>query len=271
MNGGDNQLHDFEVGLLVVSAYVIYFAFLAFAHNEVDSLAVVFHVKPVAHVAAVTVDGQTLSFKDILDNQWNQFLRKMIRTVVIRATGNRNRHFIRIMISHYEHIRTRFGSAVRAVRTKRGRFGEITFGSERAIHFVGRHLMIAHTLSPSRITLFVFTHHPCTTCTVQQVLCSEDIRNQEQLRIFDAAVHMTFGSKIHYIVKAVLSKKTVYDITVTNISLDKETAFVVNVFGNRSQVTCIRQSVQYHDFDIAVFGQDVLDVIRTDKTCGTGH
>ena len=45
---------------------------------------------------------------------------------------------------------------------------------------------------------------------------------------------MAFGSEIHHVIEAILSKQTVYHIAATNVSFDKDTAFVVDVFGNRS-------------------------------------
>ena len=66
-----------------MTTYVVHFALFAFAHYQVDRFAVVFYVKPVAHVASVTVDRQMFAFEYILDNQWNQFFGKMIGAVVI--------------------------------------------------------------------------------------------------------------------------------------------------------------------------------------------
>ena len=54
------------------------------------------------------------------------------------------------MIGHNDHIRASLGSAVRAMRTKRRSLREKPFSTQRAIHFVGRNLMIAHT--PSIVT-----------------------------------------------------------------------------------------------------------------------
>ena len=51
--------------------------------NEINRFAVIFYIKPVAYITAVTVDGEMFSFEDILDNQRNQFLREVIRTIVI--------------------------------------------------------------------------------------------------------------------------------------------------------------------------------------------
>ena len=83
VNSRDSQFHNFEVCLFVVSTYVVDLSLFAFAHNEVNRLAMIFHIQPVTHVTSVAVDRQMFTFKDILDNQWNQFFREMIRAVVI--------------------------------------------------------------------------------------------------------------------------------------------------------------------------------------------
>ena len=46
---------------------IIHFAFLAFAHHEVDGLAVVFNVEPVSYVVALAVYGQLLAFEDVVN------------------------------------------------------------------------------------------------------------------------------------------------------------------------------------------------------------
>ena len=43
------------------------------------------------------------------------------------------------------------------MRTKRRSLREKPFSTQRAIHFVGRNLMIAHTFPPSRVALFVYS------------------------------------------------------------------------------------------------------------------
>ena len=63
-----------------------------------------------------------------------------------------------------------------------------------------------------------------------------------------------FGSEIHHVIEAILSKQTVYYFAAANISLDKKAAFIVDILGNGSQISCIRQSIQYHDFDVVMFG-----------------
>ena len=108
MYSSNGQFNNFKIGLFVMSTHIVYFAFYSLTHYQINSFTMVFYVQPIAYITTVTIYRKFLSFKNILDNQRNQFFREMIRTIVIRTTSDSNRHFIRIMVSHYHHIRTCF-------------------------------------------------------------------------------------------------------------------------------------------------------------------
>ena len=50
-----------------------------------------------------------------------------------------------------------------------------------------------------------------------------------------------------------------------------EAAFIINVFGDGTEVAGISQSIQYHKLDIIMLCQNVLDIIRADKPGCTGY
>ena len=131
--------------------------------------------------------------------------------------------------------------------------------------------MIAYTLAPGRITIFILTRHPGTTRCIQQVLRTQNVSNQEKLRIFNTAVYMTFSGKVHHIVEFELGKQFVSQYTVANVTLHKDTTFIINVFGDGTEVASISQSIQYHKLDIIMLCQNVLDIIRADKPGCTGY
>ena len=195
----------------------------------------------------------------------------MIRAVIVGTTGNGHRHFIGIMISHYHHVGTRFGCTIRTMGTKRSRFMEITLCSQRTIHLIRRNLMVANSFTPSRIAIFIFPCHPSATGSIQQILCTQNVGHKEQLRIFNAAVHMALGSEIHDIIKLILAKQTVSQLTVTNITFKKNATVIIYIICNSSQITGIRQRIEYYHTDIIVFCQNVLQVIRPDKTGSPSH
>ena len=52
---------------------------------------------------------------DVVDEQRDQLLRKLIWSVVVRAVGNYRRHTVRVMESPHEVVTPRFARRVRAV------------------------------------------------------------------------------------------------------------------------------------------------------------
>lgn len=131
--------------------------------------------------------------------------------------------------------------------------------------------MVAHTRAPRGIALLVATHHPCSACGIKQILRTKDIGIEEELRVFNTAVYVTFGCKVHHYIKAVFGKEAVKQPAVANITLYKIAAFIVNVIGNGAEVACISKQVEHHHTNVIMLGQDVFQVIGTDKACGTCH
>ena len=78
-----NGFYNLKVRFLVVTADIIYLAEPAFFKDKVNSLAVVFNIKPVADVFALAVNGKLLSLKRIRNYLWNELFREMIWTVVV--------------------------------------------------------------------------------------------------------------------------------------------------------------------------------------------
>ncbi len=56
--------------------------------DNVDRTGMVFYEEPVAHILTLTIDGQWLTMADIVDEERNQLLWELIRTLVARAVGN---------------------------------------------------------------------------------------------------------------------------------------------------------------------------------------
>ena len=53
-----DQPDDVDIAHFVMSADVIDFADASFAENQIDRLAMIFDIEPIAHVQALTVDGR---------------------------------------------------------------------------------------------------------------------------------------------------------------------------------------------------------------------
>jgi len=54
----EDELYNINVRHFVMAADVVDFTYGAFMNNQVDSLAVVFHIEPVPHVFAISIYGK---------------------------------------------------------------------------------------------------------------------------------------------------------------------------------------------------------------------
>ncbi|MNT17294.1 hypothetical protein D3C72_1524360 [compost metagenome] len=76
-------MHDFDVLLLVMAADVVGLANHAFGHNFVQCAGVVFDIEPVTNLITFAVDRQRLAFQCVENDQRDQLLREVARTVVV--------------------------------------------------------------------------------------------------------------------------------------------------------------------------------------------
>src|SRR5262245_47336101 len=78
---------------------------------------------------------------EILNNDWNEFFRKLIRAVVIRAVRKNGIEAIRMMIGAHEEITRSFACGIGRVRRVGSLFGKIAGWAEAAIDLICRNMM----------------------------------------------------------------------------------------------------------------------------------
>ena len=133
-----------------------------------------------------------------------------------------------------------------------GLLGEVAFCAQRAIHLVGGNLMEALARLPCRITLAVASGDPRTAGGVEQVLRAQDVHTQEELRVFDRAVHMALGGKVYHIVYIVFAEESVGELPVAYVALDKEATMVVDVVFDGAEVAGIGEGIEHHHAYVVV-------------------
>jgi hypothetical protein len=85
---------------------------------------VILHIKPVAHIAAIPVDGQLASLATFDDRQRNELLWKMKRSIVVGTIGNQYRQIIGAMPTADKVVGRGLGSRIRRSRRVGCRFVE---------------------------------------------------------------------------------------------------------------------------------------------------
>ena len=102
-------LHDIDILALAVPADIISLTRFAPLQHDAYRLAMIPHVEPVANVATVTIHGQGFPLDRVLDNERDQFLRKLIRAVIVGTVRGQRRQTISVVIGPHQVIRTGLG------------------------------------------------------------------------------------------------------------------------------------------------------------------
>ena len=102
IDGIDNHLDDVDILPLVESADVVCLSHLALMEYDVDGAGVIHYIQPVAHVLTLAIYRQRFAVADIVDEQWDELLGELIRTVVVRAVGYDSRHSVCVVESTHK-------------------------------------------------------------------------------------------------------------------------------------------------------------------------
>src|SRR5260370_42400503 len=106
-------LNYVEICAFVAAADIIGFAWPPFSKDKVKRSGMILDIEPVADIGAFPIDRKRLTLQGIENDQWNQLLRKMVWSIVIRAVRNDNRKAIGTMPHHGQMIRSSFRCGIR--------------------------------------------------------------------------------------------------------------------------------------------------------------
>ena len=119
-----------KVGLYVASADIVSPARLSSGQDGPNGGAVIVHKQPVPDIHSVAINRQGLVVESVVDHQWDQFLWKLIRAIVVGTPGNIEREAIGVAESANEVIRGGFSCRVGRVGTQGSVFRELAISSQ---------------------------------------------------------------------------------------------------------------------------------------------
>ena len=83
-------LHHFSVTALTMASDAIAPAFLALAGCKQQSINMIFDVKPIANVEAISVQRDGLPSSSFENDDWDEFFWELPGSVVVAAVGEHN-------------------------------------------------------------------------------------------------------------------------------------------------------------------------------------
>ena len=99
-----------------INTNVVGFPCFRFMETLEDRFCVVDHIKPVARIFSVAIDGKRFSVQDIVNAERNQLFRKMVWTVIIGTVRDNKRHSVSVSISANQMIGSGFTCRIRRLR-----------------------------------------------------------------------------------------------------------------------------------------------------------
>lgn len=200
----------------------------------------------------------------IIDDQRDQLLRELERTVIVGAVGNVGREMIGIHICLHQHVRACLTCGVRAVGIIRSGLIEecIVIIGKRSVDLICRYMQELLAFFEAAIGKL-----PGCLGTVQHHCSTQDIGLYEDLRVADTSVYMAFCRKMYHTVDIILCENFADGILVTDISLDKGVVLTLLHVLEILKIACIGQCIHVDDTDfIIVFFKHVMNIVGTDKT-----
>src|SRR5262249_25645498 len=132
-----NCPNDFEVSLIMSAADVVNLARPAAFERQQDRAGVLIGKDPFPDVEAIAIDGQRAVFHRIRDENRNELLGKLIRTVIVRAPRDDRWNTERLVVREGEKIGRCLARRIRAARIQGGILAESAGGTEAAVYFIG--------------------------------------------------------------------------------------------------------------------------------------
>ena len=154
---------------------------------------------------------------------------------------------------------------------KRGRFLKRSGRTERTVDLVGGNLKIPDTGLVIAAVLIAGIEAPVCLCRVQHNLGADDVGIQKDLRVGDAAVHMTFRGEIDHGVNGIRIENPVDRGSVADVRVYKMVSGIVFNILEVLKITGIGQSIDIDDGILRVFFAHQVDKVASDKSGAAGY
>ena len=256
----EDGLDDVDVGALIVATDVVDLADAALLQDQVDGMAVVLDIEPVADVLAVAVNRQLLVGQRVDDHQRDKLLREVVRAVIVRAARDRHRNLVGAVVGHDEQVSAGLRSRIRARRL------EVRLLREEEIRAVERQVAVDLVRRDLMVAV-----DAVLAAGVKQHARADDIRLQEDLRILDGAVDMRLRREVDDDVRLLLLEDAVDRTAVCDVRTDELEIILLHRTFKRLEVARVRQLVDADDAVARMLLEHVVNEVRANEAGTAGH
>ena len=227
---GADRIQNLQVVAFVMATDVVGLARAARVEHEVDGLAVVEHVQPVADVRTVAVHRDAFFFQAFGNDDRDELFEVLLGAVVVGAVGGGHVHAVGVVIGANDEVRTGLAGGVGAVGSVGRGFREEAFVAQRTVHFVGGDVVEAAVFVAGLELAGAF--HPVAAGRLNEDERSHVVGLHEGAGALDGVVHMAFGGKVDDAAHVVLAEQALDELFVADIALHKGVVGHTFAFGH---------------------------------------
>ena len=259
----DDDPYEVDVAPFVESPDVVGLAVAAPVEDRVDGPGMVLDIEPVADVFAPAVDRQRLVVTDVVDEQRDELLGKLVGPVVVRTVGDHSGKPVGVVKRPYEMVRRRLRRRIGAVGiVARGLGEESAAERQSSIHLVGRDVVEPFALPGAS---------PDLLRGLQERERPHDIGAREGERIADRAVHVALGREVDHPVDGVFREQRAHGVVVADVASDEGVVGGVLDVAEVGEVARIGQQVEVDDPVVGVFRDEQPHDVRADESGAAGY
>ena len=248
----ENVFRDIDILLLVARCDIVDLSARSVLQDFMNGTAIVLHEDPVPDVLSSPVDREGPTSQCVSNESRDEFLRMLIRPVVVRASCHCDFHTICDVICVDQKISGSLACRVWTGRIECIHLGERSFVTT-AVDFVCADLLELDMALATRL---------------KKGMCSENVRFNEYRWSLDAAVYMGFSRKIHYGINLLDQRR--HELPIQNVAFDELVSFLAAQVSNVHQVPGIGQSIEIDHTATGLLHQ-VADEVATNETCSAGN
>ena len=260
---GADRVEDLQIVALVMPTDIVGFAAPARVEHEVDGLAVVQHVQPVADVRAVAIHRNALFFQALGDDDRDELLEVLFGAVVVRAVGGGHVHAVGVVVGAHDEIRTGLAGRIRGVgRVGRG-FGKEAGLAQRAVHLVGGNMVEAAVFIAGLELARAF--HPVAARRFDERERAHVVGLHKGAGALDGVVHMALGREVDDSADVVLGEKALDKLLIADIALHEGVVGHAFALSHVGKVARIGKLIEVDDMIFRILLAEVRNEIRSDE------
>ena len=266
---GADRVENLQVVALVMAADVVGFSAPARVVHEVDGLAVVEYVEPVADVRAVAVHRNILFFQALGDDDRDELLEMLLRAIVVGAVRGGHVHAVGMVIGTHDEVRTGLAGRVGAVGSVGRGFGKEAGLAQRAVHFVGGDMVEAAVfIAGLELARAV---HPVAARRFDKRERTHVVGLHEGAGALDGVVHMALGREVDDAADVVLGEQALDELLVADIALHEGVVGHTFTLGYVGKVAGVGELIEVDDMIFRILFAEVRNKVRAYESGTAGN